>query len=250
MLVALCQTHVETKSKGVGKMTVTLVTGGTSGLGLETARQLAARGHTVYLGARNAEKGAAVAAELGVSWLLMDVTNDAQVAAAAEQLREREGHLDVLVNNAGVSAPRKPVPELTAVDMQQVFDTNVFGIVRVTNAFLPLLERSNNPVVVNVSSGLGSFATVTNPERAESRFSSPVYCSSKAAVTMLTVQYAKALPHVKFNAVDPRSTKTNLNGGLGMQEVGEGVIPLVRMACIDADGPTGTFVDRDGIVPW
>jgi NAD(P)-dependent dehydrogenase (short-subunit alcohol dehydrogenase family) len=142
------------------------------------------------------------------------------------------------------------VPETAAADVAGVFDTNVIGIVRVTRAFLPLLERSPNPVVVNVSSGMGSFGVTTDPERLESTIVGLAYPASKSAVTMLTTQYAKAFPNMRINAVDPGYTATDLNGNSGTQTVEEGTDAIVRMAQIGASGPTGTFVDRHGEVPW
>jgi NAD(P)-dependent dehydrogenase (short-subunit alcohol dehydrogenase family) len=227
-------------------MTTTLITGANKGLGHEAARRLIAAGHDVWVGARDAGRGQAAADELGARFVQLDVTDDASVAAAVE----RVGALDVLINNAGIVGARKPVPETLADDVAQVFATNVLGIVRVTQAFLPLLERSPNPVVVNVSSGMGSFGVTTDPERLESRIVGLGYPASKAAVTMLTSQYAKALPHIRVNAVDPGYTATDLNGRSGTQTVEEGTDAIVRMAQIDASGPTGTFVDRDGVVPW
>jgi NAD(P)-dependent dehydrogenase (short-subunit alcohol dehydrogenase family) len=139
---------------------------------------------------------------------------------------------------------------VTATAMQQIYDVNVFGIVRMTHAFLPLLRAAATPVIVNVSSGLGSFGVVTDPDRFESGFATVVYGSSKAAVGMLTLQYAKALPDIRINVVDPGYTATDINGNTGHQTVTEGTDAIVRLACIGADGPTGTFSDRKGQVPW
>jgi NAD(P)-dependent dehydrogenase (short-subunit alcohol dehydrogenase family) len=227
-------------------MTVTLVTGANKGLGYETARQLIARGHTVYLGARNAEHGEVAASALGGHFVQLDVTDDASVEAALNVVAEREGRLDVLVNNAGISTV-----EVTAQSAVTVFDTNTIGIIRVTQAALPLLERSDNPVVVNVSSALGSFWAVTNPDRRQFHFPSIIYGSSKAAVSMLTVQYAKAFPAIKFNAVEPGFTATELTpfSGAG-QPVEKGAEVIVRMASIDQDGPTGTFWEGEHELAW
>jgi NAD(P)-dependent dehydrogenase (short-subunit alcohol dehydrogenase family) len=228
-------------------MTVTLITGANKGLGYETARQLVERGHTVYVGARDAERGEAAAVALGGHFVQLDVTEDASVEAALGVIAEREGRLDVLVNNAGMSA----VGDVTGPIALEVFDTNAVGIVRVTQAALPLLERSANPVVVNVSSALGSFWAVTNPERRQFRFPSIIYGSSKAAVSMLTVQYAKTYPHIKFNAVEPGFTATELTpfSGAG-QPVEIGAEVIVRMAAIGKDGPTGTFQEGDAELGW
>ena len=234
-------------TKGLPNMTVTLVTGANKGLGYETARQLIERGHTVYIGARSVEGGEAAAAELSGQFVQLEVTDDDSVKTALGVIASREGHLDVLGNNAGISTNE----EVNGQVALEVFDTNAIGIIRVTQAALPLLERSENPVVVNVSSALGSFWAVTNPERRQFHFPSIIYGSSKAAVSMLTVQYAKALPEIKFNAVEPGFTATELTpfSGAG-QPVEKGAEVIVRMATIGRDGPTGTFQEGDGELRW
>ena len=143
---------------------------------------------------------------LGGQFVPLDATDDTSVAAALRTIADREGHLDVLVNNAGIST----TADITGPLALTVFDTNAVGLIRVTQAALPLLEQSENPVVVNVSSALGSFWAVTNPERRQFHFPSIVYGSSKAAVSMLTVQYAKTFPGIKFNAVEPGFMATDL----------------------------------------
>jgi NAD(P)-dependent dehydrogenase (short-subunit alcohol dehydrogenase family) len=228
-------------------MTVTLITGANKGLGYETARQLIERGHIVYLGARNAERGEAAASALGGQFVQLDVTDDSSVEAALGAIAEREGHLDVLVNNAGIST----TADVTGPIALQVFDTNAIGLIRVTQAALSLLEQSANPVVVNVSSALGSFWAVTTPERRQFHFPSIIYGASKAAVSMLTVQYAKTFPGIKFNAVEPGFTATELTpfSGAG-QPVEKGAEVIVRMATIGTDGPTGTFQEDEGELAW
>ena len=226
-------------------MTVTLITGANKGLGRETARQLIKEGHTVYIGARSAERGEAAAAELGATFVQLDVTDDASVGSALRAIGEREGRLDVLVNNAGIGLPALNGPEAL-----QVFDTNAVGVIRVTQAALPLLRKSANPVVVNICSALGSFWAVTNPEHPASHVPAIVYGASKAAVSMLTLQYAHAVPEVKFNAVDPGPTDTDLTAGRGGRPVEQTAEVIVRMATIGADGPTGTFQVEAGELPW
>ena len=227
-------------------MTVTLVTGANKGLGRETARRLIKEGHTVYIGARSAERGQAAAAELGARFVRLDVTDDVSVQDALRVIQEDEGCLDVLVNNAGIGAY-----DVTAETARAVFDTNVVGVVRVTQAALPLLRKSGNPVVVNISSALGSFWAVTNAERPQSHNAFVVYGASKAAVSMLTVQYAKALPEIKFNAVEPGFTATDFTADFpGGRPVEEGAEVIVRMATIGKDGPTGTFHEDDHELPW
>jgi NAD(P)-dependent dehydrogenase (short-subunit alcohol dehydrogenase family) len=227
-------------------MTTTLITGANRGLGFEAARRLIADGHEVWIAARDADRGRAAAEEVGARFVQLDVTDDASVAAAAETV----GALDVLINNAGIVGARKPVLEVTADDIRRVYDTNVFGVVRVTRAFLPLLEKSDNPVIVNVSSGMGSIAVTSDPERLESTIVSLAYPSSKTALNMLTSQWAKALPGMRVNAVDPGYTATDFNDHRGTQTVQEGTDAIVRMAEIDQSGPTGTFTDRRNAVPW
>jgi NAD(P)-dependent dehydrogenase (short-subunit alcohol dehydrogenase family) len=230
-------------------MTTTLITGANKGLGRETAQRLLADGHEVWVAARDPARGLVAADELGARFVELDVTDDASVAAAAQRVGG-EGGLDVLVNNAGILGPRRDVGELTADDVRAVFETNVFGIVRVTRAFLPLLERSDNPVIVNVSSGMGSLAVTTDPSRLESTLVSLGYPASKAAVNMLTSQYAKAFPELRVNAVDPGYTSTDFNDHRGTKSVERGAEIIVRMAELDRSGPTGTFVDEQGSVPW
>ncbi|MCK2219360.1 SDR family oxidoreductase [Actinomadura sp. ATCC 31491] len=235
-------------------MTTTLITGANKGLGHETARRLVAAGHTVYAGSRDPERGRRAAGELGARLVLIDVTDDASVAAAVKEI-EAGGGLDVLVNNAGIEArgPGNAVAgagETTAELMREVFETNVFGLVRVTHAFLPLLRRSAAPVVVNVSSGLASLATVSTPGSPAHAYPGVAYPASKAAVNMITVQYAKAFPGMRINAVEPGFTATDLNGHAGTQTVEEGAEIIVRMACLGPDGPTGGYFDAEGPLPW
>jgi NAD(P)-dependent dehydrogenase (short-subunit alcohol dehydrogenase family) len=233
--------------KGAPDMTVTLITGANRGLGYETARQLIGQGHSVYIGARSIERGEAAATDLGAQLVLLDVTDDASVETAIGVIDEREGHLDVLVNNAGISATADVSGQLGL----KVFDTNAIGVIRVTQAALPLLRKSDNPVVVNVSSALGSFWAVTNPERRQFHYPSVIYGASKAAVSMLTVRYAKALPEIKFNAVEPGFTATGLTPASGAgQPVEEGAEVIVRMATIGKDGPTGTFQENGRELAW
>jgi NAD(P)-dependent dehydrogenase (short-subunit alcohol dehydrogenase family) len=228
-----------------------LITGASKGLGREAARRLAAAGHQVWAAARDPERGRAAAEEVGAHPLVLDVTDDESVRAAAATLADATGGvLDVLINNAGISGGPVSAAELTAEKMHEVYDVNVFGPVRVLHAFLPLLERSAAPVVVNVSSGLGSIANSADPESTYSALVVPAYFSSKAALNMLTTQYAKAFPRMRINSVDPGFTGTDFNQNRGTQTVHEGTDAIVQMATIGPDGPTATFVSRAGPVPW
>ncbi|MBF5029168.1 MULTISPECIES: SDR family NAD(P)-dependent oxidoreductase [unclassified Micromonospora] len=227
-------------------MTVTLITGANRGIGFETARQLLDLGHVVYVGARDVERGETAAATLGARFVQLDVTDDASVTAALAAIDAAEGRLDVLVHNAGVLDEAVSGP--TAL---RVFDTNAVGVVRVTEAALPLLRRSPNPTVVTVSSSAGSFWATTNPQRPEYGMPALLYASSKAAATMLTLQYAKANPGIRFNAVEPGFTDTDMTAAMaGGRSPRDSARVIVRLATPDADGPTGTLQDEHGELPW
>jgi NAD(P)-dependent dehydrogenase (short-subunit alcohol dehydrogenase family) len=232
--------------------TIALVTGANKGLGRETARRLAELGWTVLLSSRSAERGAAAAAGIDgtVVPIAIDVTDDASVAAAAKEVADRYGRLDVLVNNAGITGPLVSSVDTGADELRPVLETNLVGPVRVTHAFLPLLRESAAPRIVMVSSGLGSLAVTTDPDRLESTVDGLGYQASKAALNMVTNQYAKALPGFRVNVVDPGYTATDLNGHSGPQTVQEGTDAVVEMATVAPDGPTGGFFDRNGRVPW
>ncbi|WP_042378206.1 SDR family NAD(P)-dependent oxidoreductase [Streptacidiphilus melanogenes] len=235
-------------------MTTTLITGANKGLGFETARRLLADGHTVYLGSRDAGRGRAAAESLGARFVQLDVNDDASVEAAAKSVAA-DGGLDVLVNNAGIelySADGAVIgaAELTADVMRDVLETNVVGLVRVTHAFLPLLARSAAPVVVNVSSGLALASEVADPASSRYHYPGVAYPASKAAVNMITIQYAKAFPGMRINAVEPGHTATDLNRHAGRQTVEEGAEVIVRMASIGRDGPTGGCFTSGGPLTW
>lgn len=230
-------------------MTTTLITGGNRGLGYETARRLVDAGQTVWIGARDERSGQSAAQTLGARFVRLDVTDDDSVQAAVETVRTVVGHLDVLINNAGILGDVTPAQEMTADQIAHVYATNVFGLVRVTRAFLPLLRAGGNPSVINVTSGLGSFTLTSDPERVESHYPLAAYGSSKSAVTMLTMQYARTVADVRFNAVDPGQTATDFTGHLGAS-VEEGAEAAVKIALLGADTPTGTVTDRAGVLPW
>ena len=235
---------------------ITLVTGANKGIGREIAAQLAALGHTVVIGARNAEQGEEAAAELGADSVVLDVTDPASVAAAASRIEERHGRLDVLINNAAISRPpgtdlSHQNPSTADLDtLRAIFETNYFGVITVTNALLPLLRRSSAPRIVNVSSGGASLARNADPD-AQLPISAG-YTPSKTALTSLTLQYARELrpDGILVNAVCPGFCATDLNGHAGFRTPAQGAVAAVRLATIPADGPTGTFVDDEGPVPW
>jgi NAD(P)-dependent dehydrogenase (short-subunit alcohol dehydrogenase family) len=236
-------------------MTTVLITGANKGLGLETARRLAALGWTVWLGSRAADRGKAAADAIGaeqpgadVRVLPLDVTRDESVEAAVQTIRAAGTGLDVLVNNAGISGGRTSPAEIVPDDLLEVFGVNLLGPVRMTHAFLPLLRESAAPRLVMVSSGLGSFAVTSDPDRIESTLHTLAYSSSKAALNMASTMYAKALPDLQVTVVDPGYTATDLNGFSGYQTVAEGTDATVE-ACT-ATTPLAPFIDRAGAVPW
>ncbi|MBF5028559.1 SDR family NAD(P)-dependent oxidoreductase [Micromonospora sp. ANENR4] len=228
-------------------MTVTLITGANKGIGFATARQLLNLGHVVYVGARDTGRGEEAASALGARFVPLDVTDDDSVTKALATIDADEGRMDVLVNNAGI-AENGVVDGPTAL---RVFDTNVVGIVRVTEAALPLLRRSSNPTVVTVSSSAGSFWAVTNPDRPEYDLTSPLYSASKSAATMITLQYAKSQPGIRFNSVEPGYTATDLTAAIGGGRTpAESARTVVRLATLPPDGPTGTLQDDSGLLSW
>ena len=236
---------------------IALVTGATGGIGLQIARQFAGLGWTVLVGARDVAGGAEVAAELGGRLLALDVTDADTITAAAADVPE----LDVLVNNAGISLDTgTPVTETDVEVFRRTYETNVFGVIAVTNAFLPALRRSAHPRIVNVSSGTGSLTWSTGPNpqfdyHAAGTGSGAAYRSSKTALNALTVFYAQALAGdgVKVNALAPGLRATNLNpqaaraGG----DPAEAAAGVIRLATLPDDGPTGRLFSWDGTVaPW
>jgi NAD(P)-dependent dehydrogenase (short-subunit alcohol dehydrogenase family) len=236
--------------EAVDMTTIALVTGANKGLGRETVRRLAALGWDVFLTARDEERGRVAAAELGVRFVLLDVASDESVTAAVQAVHHQVGRLDVLVNNAGVGAAPTAIDETRAADLRDMFDVNVLGPVRVTNAFLPLLRAAEHPRIVMVSSTLGSIAFSGQPHVLDAVPPQLGYPAAKAALNMITVQYARALDGIKVNAVEPGYTATDLTGNRGHQTVTEGADPIVRLARIGPDGPTAGFFDREETAPW
>ncbi len=237
---------------------IALVTGANKGIGLEIARQLGRAGLHVILGVRNTELGNAAmsllqAEGLDVGLVHLDLTDPATIAAAQARISASYGRLDVLVNNAGISDARDGLPMAAAMGaVRRIFDTNFFGTLEVCQAMGPLLMKSESGRVVNVSSGLGSFAINTDPTSVFARFKRIGYNASKAAMNMLTVQLAAELEPagIKVNAADPGYTATDLNGFRGHQTVAEGATAAVRLALLPHDGPTGGFFDARGVQAW
>lgn len=233
---------------------IALITGANKGIGYQTARLLIERNVTVVVGARDDERGRKAAAELGARSVQLDVTSAESVAGAAGWIEKEYGHLDILVNNAGIALRQDdPAPSGTPADaMRATYETNVFGVVTVTNAMLPLLRRARAGRIVNLSSGLGSLAAATDPGSPFLEYNNLAYNSSKAALNMVTVVYSKELAgtSIKVNAADPGYCATDLNDHSGFRTAEQGAAIAVRLALLDGDGPTGAYLSDEGPVPW
>ena len=243
---------------------IALITGANKGIGRAAAEQLAAQGMTVLIGARDRQRGEEAAAALGgdVHALVLDVTDPATAEEAAKQIEDHFGHLDVLVNNAGItgSAQVSPadatdqIPSAVDVNMvRKVFETNVFGVITVTNALLPLLRRSPAARIINVSSVAASLTICAAQDGPlQSLPASAAYTPSKTALNALTVQYANELRKdgILVNAADPGYVDTDLNNHTGFLTTAQGAAVIVKLATLGADGPTGGFFSDTGPLPW
>ncbi|WP_285660492.1 SDR family oxidoreductase [Actinorhabdospora filicis] len=238
---------------------IALVTGANKGIGFEIARGLGAAGLTVLVGARSPERGEKAAAELreaglDARFLRLDVTDEESVEAAVKVVEAEFGRLDVLVNNAGILSPKESwiAAETPVAALREVYEVNVFGVVAVTKAMIPLLRAAPAARVVNVSSELGSFEKQLDREGPFWEFSGVGYPSSKAALNMITVGYAKYFRDtpVLVNAVNPGYCATDLNGNSGHRTAEEGSRAAIRMALLDEGGPTGAFVEEQGELGW
>lgn len=246
---------------------VALITGANKGIGRATAEQLAMMGITVLIGARDPLRGEEVAAALRAAGgdaqtVHLDVTVPDLVRSTADWIDNRFGHLDVLVNNAGITGsgqvtPQEAVDQVpTSVDLSMVravFETNVFGVITVTNAMLPLLRRSRAPRIVNLSSAAGSLTMTSDPDGPLSGLpTSAAYSPSKTALNALTIQYANELRKdgILVNAADPGFVDTDINDHTGYLTPAQGAAAVVRLATLDSDGPTGGFFSDGGPVPW
>ena len=247
--------------------TIALVTGANKGIGLETARQFGARGFTVLAGARDEARGREAERVLradgaDATFVRLDVSSDASVRAAAAWIEREYGRLDILLNNAGIA--RGNPPSQTDLDlMREVYEVNVFGVIRVTNAMLPLLRRAPAARIVNVSSEVGSITSMTDPASPLAQMPAGLaYPTSKAAHNMITAMYAKELQDtpIKVNAANPGYTKTDLNRNSGLRSVTEGAEASVYLATLPAGGPSGILwghlwtpdgpADAYGALPW
>lgn len=235
-------------------MTNALITGANKGIGFEIAKELSGRGVTVLIGARDEERGLAAAERLGARHVRLDVTSQDSVKAAAAWIEEEYGTLDILVNNAGVIVPQDDIrPSATPLEvLRATYETNVFGVVTVTNAMMPLLRRAPAARIVNMSSGLGSLTLGSDPSSPYFDLNLMTYNSSKAALNMVTLAYAKELRDttVKVNAADPGYCATDLNHHTGFRTAAQGAAIAVRLALLPDDGPTGAYMDDEGNIPW
>jgi NAD(P)-dependent dehydrogenase (short-subunit alcohol dehydrogenase family) len=246
---------------------VALVTGANQGIGLQIAKDLVARGFAVLVGSRNLERGEAAAKEVGpdARAIQLDVTDESSIAGAAKRIRSEIGRLDVLVNNAAIShtgrmtvksveeyAKSNRPSNVSLDEMRAVWETNVFGVVAVTQAMLPLLREAPAARIVNVSSSVGSLTLNSDPTNRYRPIFGPVYPASKTALNAVTLAMAIELEStgIKVNAACPGYTKTNLNNFQGTRTLEQGAREPVRLALLDANGPTGTFSNEDGPLPW
>ena len=247
---------------------VALVTGANQGIGLQIAKDLVAHGFTVLVGSRNFERGEAAAKEVGpdARAIQLDVTDENSIVAAAKRIRSELGRLDVLIQNAAISntskKPGQSVEEYVKTtrpsnvsldEVRAVWETNVFGVLAVYQAMLPLLRETPNARIVNVSSGVGSLTMNSDPASPWRSIFGPVYPASKTALNAITLAMAIELEStgIKVNAVSPGFTKTNLNGYAGTETVEDGAREAVRVALLGPDGLTGTFTHAKlGTLPW
>ncbi|MEU9507864.1 SDR family oxidoreductase [Micromonospora sp. NPDC048170] len=237
---------------------VALVTGANRGIGYEIARGLAAAGFRLLIGSRSAQRGREAAEKLtvagyDVSTVPLDVTDAESVAAAARTVERAYGRLDVLVNNAAVLLDFGIAPSAAPIEaVRRTFETNVFGMVAVTNALLPLLRGAPAGRIVNLSSELGSLALTTDPTSPYSRMPMVAYNASKSAVNAVTVSYANELrgTPIKVNAADPGYCATDMNDGEGDRTPQQGASVAIRLATLPASGPSGGYFDENGPLPW
>jgi NAD(P)-dependent dehydrogenase (short-subunit alcohol dehydrogenase family) len=243
---------------GNGANTIALVTGANKGIGKEIARQLSAKGVLVLIGARDRKRGEKAVADLqkeglAVEFIQLDVTSQPSVDKGAAEIERRHGRLDILVNNAGIALDWLPGSELTVDVLEKTFETNVFGVFRVTRAFLPLLRKSKHPRIINMTSGLGSLSLNADPHSPlAGRNELLAYGSSKAALNMITVRLANELKvaGIKVNSADPGFTATDMNQHRGQRTVEEAAATPVRLALIPDDGPTAGVFNDNGPEPW
>lgn len=245
-------------------MKIVLITGANRSIGLEIAKQLSKKGLFVYLGARNLEKGNAVVKELkkdgfeNIKAIEIDVTKPESIATAKSIVEKEQGKLDILINNAGISGEFPQNASNTSItDIQQVFDTNFFGVISVTQAFLELLKKSDAPRIGNITSGLGSLTLHSDPSWKYYNFKAASYVTSKAALNAFTITLAYELKDLSFkvNVIDPGYTATDFNHHNGPGTVESAATFIIKHTMTNDDAPTGMFYSNDiedesGISPW
>ena len=245
---------------------VALVTGANKGIGLQIAKDLAEHGFIVLVGSRNLGRGQTAAKSVGADAraIQLDVTDQASITAAAQLIRDELGRLDVLVNNAGIAHAGEPGRSLEEVslrgrpsvasldEVRAVFETNVFGVIAVTQAMLPLLREAPAARIVNVSSASSSLTMNADPNNPRRAMFGAVYSPSKTALNAITLAFALELEPtgIKVNAAAPGFTATDLNNFEGTRTVQQAAREPVRLALLGPDGPTGTFSDESGPLPW
>ncbi|MFL9483405.1 SDR family oxidoreductase [Chitinophagaceae bacterium LWZ2-11] len=236
-----------------------LITGANRSIGYEVAKQLLAKDYFVYIGSRDLIKGNEAVAQLkaagfnDVDVLQIDVADKTSVDKAAKTLAEKIKQLDVLINNAGIlGAMPQNASEISLENIRNVYETNFFGVIQTTQAFIPLLKQSPAPRIVNVSSDLGSFGNHTNPAYEYYHLKALAYCSSKIALNAFTVMLAHDFKDTDFkvNSVNPGYTATEFNNFSGYKTIEAGAEPIIKYATIDSDGPTGKFFSDYGETPW
>ncbi|TCQ97162.1 SDR family oxidoreductase [Neorhizobium sp. JUb45] len=235
-----------------------LITGANKGIGFAIAKGLAEQGMTVWIGARDRERGEAAVAELmtdglDARFLAIDVADDASVREAAKRLSDETDALQVLVNNAGILVDvTTPPSQIPMEDIKLTFEVNLFGPIRVTQAFVPLLKAARDARVVMMGSGVGSLALITDPTSLYSSVNLLDYTASKVALNAVTVSFAKELAPfgIKVNVVEPGHVRTDLNKNTGFISPEEGALTAIKMALIGSDGPTGGFFGSHGRQPW
>ena len=237
--------------------TVALITGANKGIGLETARQLGRLGIAILLGARDRERGrraveALCAEGVQARHIVLDVTDQSTIDAAAAQIEREFGKLDILVNNAGIFIEKQPAMRSEVENLRRTFETNFFGAFAVTKALLPLIRLSGAGRIVNLASDLASLGNTSDPDWALYEHVYFAYAASKVAINAMTVALAKDLRNtpIKVNSADPGFTSTDMNGHAGPKKPEDAALVPVRLATLPPDGPTGGYFDENGPVPW
>ncbi|RYZ54040.1 MAG: SDR family oxidoreductase [Chitinophagaceae bacterium] len=263
----MIQTHqivTRENDRGEGRK-IALITGANKGIGYQAAKEMAAQDYNVLVGSRNFANGQEAAKSIGENAhaIQLDVTDQASIAAAAEHIQKDYGHLDVLVNNAAIShagEPGRTMEEILAStratnisidEMRVIYETNLFGVIAVTQAMLPLLRKSPAARIVNVSSNVGSLALNADPAFPYRSVFGPGYAASKTALNAITLAFAIELEaeNIKVNAAGPGFTATALNNFQGVETLEQGARHPIRVA-LDENGPTGVFSGPDGVLPW